>query len=64
VFQVVDPGADDAPVRQTPYFLHSPDGLVWATYTDARGELASEHVPAAQGELDTVVWPGSRESEY
>lgn len=64
VFQVVDPGADDAPVRQTPYFLHSPDGLVWATYTDARGELASEHVPAPQGDVDTVVWPGSRESEY
>ncbi len=64
VFQVVDPGADDAPVRQTPYFVHSPDGLLWATYTDARGELASEHVPPPQGDVDTVVWPGSRESEY
>jgi HEAT repeat protein len=64
VFQVVDPGADDAPVRQTPYFIHTPDGLVWATYTDARGELASEHVPAPQNGVDTVVWPGSRESEY
>jgi HEAT repeat protein len=64
VFQVVDPGADDAPVRQTPYFIHTIDGLVTATYTDARGELASEHVPAPQGNNDTVVWPASRESEY
>ncbi len=61
VFQVVDPGADDAPVRQTPYFIHASDGVVWATYTDARGELASEHVPA-KGE--TIVWPASRENEY
>ncbi len=61
VYQVVDPGADDSPVRQTPYFIHAADGLVTATYTDARGELASEHIPAGD---DTVVWPASRESEY
>ncbi|HEU0036886.1 MAG TPA: HEAT repeat domain-containing protein [Kofleriaceae bacterium] len=60
VFQVVDPGADDAPVRQEQYFVHTADGIVWASYTDARGELASEHVPAG----DLNVWPASRESEY
>jgi len=61
VYQVVDPGADDAPVRQTPYFIHAADGLVTATYTDARGELTSEHIPAGD---DTIVWPASRETEY
>jgi len=60
VFQVVDPGADDAPVRQEQYFLHTTDGLVCAGYTDARGELVSEHVPT--GEI--TVWAASRESEY
>ena len=45
-FYVVDPSADDAAVRQEPYFVHTSDGLVWATYTDARGEIASEHLPA------------------
>jgi HEAT repeat protein len=64
VFQVVDPGAEDAPVRQTPYFIHTPDGLVTATYTDARGELASEHIPADTAGNTTAVWPASRESEY
>ncbi len=60
VFQVVDPGADDAPVRQEQYFLHAADGIVWATYTDARGEVTSEHAPTG----DVTVWPASRESEY
>lgn len=60
VFQVVDPGADDAPVRQEAYFLHAADGLVTAAYTDARGEITSEHMPAG----DVVVWPASREFEY
>jgi HEAT repeat protein len=59
-FYVVDPSVDDAPVRQEPYFVQSGDGLVWATYTDARGHLTSEHVPAG----DMVVWSGAREAEY
>ncbi len=61
-FYVVDPSADDARVRQEPYFVHGPDGIVWATYTDARGELTSEHV--APGTDHTSVWPASREAEY
>lgn len=60
LFYVVDASADDAPVRQEPYFVHTSDGLVWASYTDARGDLANEHMPAG----DAVVWAGSRESEY
>jgi hypothetical protein len=59
---VVDPSADDARVRQEQYFVHSPDDLVWASYTDARGELTTEHVPA-----DTArdrVLPASHEAEY
>lgn len=60
IFYVVDPSADDAPVRQEPYFVHTPDDLVWASYTDARGELTTEHVPPG----DAVVWPASRESGY
>jgi HEAT repeat protein len=59
-FYVVDPTADDAPVREEPYFVHTPDGLVWATYTDARGEITSEHVPPG----DATTWPASREPEY
>lgn len=59
-FYVVDPGADDAPVRQEQYFVHAADGLIWASYTDARGELNSEHMPAG----DAAVWAASRESEY
>jgi HEAT repeat protein len=61
-FQVVDPSADNAAVRQEPYFLHGPDGLVWATYTDARGEISSEHVAA--GTDREHVRPASREPEY
>jgi HEAT repeat protein len=59
-FYVVDPSADDAPVREEPYFVHTADGLVWATYTDARGEITSEHVPPG----DATTWPASREGEY
>lgn len=59
-FYVVDPGADDAPVRQEQYFVHTPDGLIWASYTDARGELNSEHMPPG----DAIVWAASRETEY
>lgn len=59
-YYVVDPGADDAPVRQEPYFVHAPDGLVWAAYTDARGELATEHAPPG----DAKVIAATRESEY
>ncbi len=61
-FQVVDPSAEDAPVRQEPYFVHGPDAVVWASYTDARGELDSEHVAA--GTDQEHVRPASRESEY
>jgi hypothetical protein len=59
-YHVVDPAADDAPVRYEPYFVHDPDGVVWATYTDARGELTTEHAPPG----DAIVAPASRESEY
>lgn len=61
-FQVVDPSADNAAVRQEPYFVHGPDGVVWASYTDARGELNSEHVAA--GTDREHVRPASREAEY
>ncbi|HWO23073.1 MAG TPA: HEAT repeat domain-containing protein [Kofleriaceae bacterium] len=59
-FYVVDPGTDDAPVRQEQYFVHTADGLIWASYTDGRGELSSEHMPPG----DAVISPASRESEY
>lgn len=59
-FYVVDPSNDDAPVRQEQYFVVAADGVVWASYTDARGELSSEHVPAG----DADVWPATREAEY
>ena len=49
-------------VRQEPYFVHGPDGIVWASYTDARGELNSEHVAADTGREH--VRPASREAEY
>ena len=60
VFYVVDGNADDAPVRQEPYFLHTADGLVWASYTDARGDLTSEHVPPG----DEKPLSANRETEY
>jgi len=61
-FYVIDPGADESPVRQEPYFIHGSDHIVWATYTDARGEITSEHAPPGTGE--TEVLPASREGEY
>ena len=61
-FQVIDPSADDAAVRQEPYFVHGPDAVVWASYTDARGELNSEHIAA--GTDKPHVRPASREAEY
>jgi HEAT repeat protein len=61
-FYVVDPSADDARVRQERYFVHSPDDVVWASYTDARGELTSEHVPPET--TRDHVFPVSHESEY
>jgi len=61
-FYVVDTSADDARVRQEQYFVHSPDDIIWASYTDARGELTSEHVPA-ETSRDNVV-PANREPEY
>ncbi len=59
---VVDVGSDEARVRQEPFFVHGGDGIVWASYTDARGELTSEHVPGDIGPQD--VWAASREPEY
>jgi HEAT repeat protein len=59
-YYVVDVGADDSRVRQEQYFVHTSDDVVWASYTDARGELTSEHVPAG----DADVWPASREADY
>lgn len=59
---VVDVGAGDARVRQEPFFVHGDDGVVWASYTDARGELTSEHMPPNIGPGN--VWSASRESEY
>ena len=59
---VVDVGADDARVRQEPFFVHGDDGVVWASYTDARGELTSEHVSPDVSAAS--VWSGSREPEY
>lgn len=59
-FHIVDPSDDDAPVRHEAYFVHTPDDLVWASYTDGRGELNTEHVSPG----DPIVWPASRESEY
>jgi hypothetical protein len=61
-YQVFDPSADNTAVRQEPYFVHGPDGFVWASYTDARGELNSEHVAA--GTDKEHVRPASREAEY
>ena len=61
-FYVVDPSADDARVRQEPYFVHGPDDIVWASYTDARGELTTEHIPAETSRDD--VMPASHEAEH
>jgi len=61
-FYIVDPSADDARVRQEAYFVHSPDDIVWASYTDARGELTTEHVPPDTSR-DRVL-PASHEAEY
>lgn len=60
LFYVVDPGADDAVVRQEQYFVHGADDLVWASYTDARGYLSVEHFPAG----DATVAPAIREADY
>lgn len=59
-FYIVD--ANGARVTYAPYFIHAPDGIVWAAYTDARGELTSEHIPPGTAAIH--VWPASRESEY
>ena len=40
-------------------FIVGDDHLIWATYTDARGEIATEHFPAG----DAIVLPASREDE-
>ena len=59
-YDVVDRGADDAPVREEAYFVHTPDGLVRATFTDARGQLGTEHAPPG----DADVWAATSEDEY
>jgi hypothetical protein len=61
-FYIVDPSDNDARVRQEQSFVHSPDDLVWASYSDARGELTTEHVPADTSR-DRVL-PASHEAEY
>jgi HEAT repeat protein len=61
-FYVVDPSASDSRVRQEQYFVHTADDVVWASYTDARGELTTEHIPA-ETSRDSIS-PASRESEY
>ena len=61
-FYIVDPSSDDARVRQEAYFVHSPDDIVWASYTDARGELTTEHIPPDTSR-DRVL-PASHEAEY
>ena len=58
-FYVVEP-SDDRPVRQEAYFLVGADHLVWATHTDARGEISTEHFPTG----DAAVLPASRENEF
>jgi HEAT repeat protein len=61
-FYIVDPSAEDARVRQEAYFVHSPDDIVWASYTDARGELTTEHIPPDTSR--NRVLPASHEAEY
>jgi len=46
LFDVVEPD-DDRPVREEPYFvLLGATGPAYATFTDRRGVIAAEHVPA------------------
>jgi HEAT repeat protein len=61
-FYVVDPSNGDSRVRQEPYFVHSSDDVVWASYTDSRGELTTEHIPA-ETSRDSIA-PASHEPEY
>jgi len=61
-FYVVDPSNDDARVREQPYFVDGPDGVIWATYTDPRGEITTEHVAAGVDRPN--VWAATREPEY
>lgn len=59
IFDVVEPD-DDRPVREEPYFtLLAPTGPAWATFTDLRGVIAYEHVPATTA----PPRPASAESE-
>ncbi len=55
VFYVVDAATTDKLVREEPYVLIGADGLIWATYTDLRGMVVSEHFPAG----DAALHPGS-----
>lgn len=59
-FYVVDALLDDAPVAQDPYVVVGSDGLAWATYTDAKGEIVSEQFPAG----DALVFPAAAEAEH
>jgi HEAT repeat protein len=57
---VVDPERGDSPVRQEPYFVVSPDGIVVAYYTDARGEVTEERQPPG----DELVAPRGHERQH
>jgi len=51
VFYVVDASTTDKPVREEPYVVIGADGLVWATYTDLRGMVATERFPAGEASV-------------
>jgi cellulose synthase operon protein C len=60
LWYVVDPADDDRPARQEAFFVIGGDHLVRAMYTDARGELATEHFSPGDAE---VVLPATKEAE-
>ena len=57
---MVDALLDDAPVVQDAYAIVGSDGLAWATYTDAKGEIVSEQFPAG----DALIFPAADEREH
>lgn len=59
-FYVVDPALDDKPIAQAPHAVIGSDAIVWATYTDAKGEIVSEQFPAG----DAVVFPADAADGY
>jgi HEAT repeat protein len=60
IFEIVDSQANDAPVRQHPYFMQGHDGLIRAVYTDSNGEIVGERMPSGQVDL----LPASRETDF